>query len=320
MDATTRERVVRQLLDAHGSVLAASALRRAGLSSKDVRAVIAEGLLIRLRRDVLVEQQTWEASAPWERHALRARAWAGAMPTADLQPGGVALSHQSTLALHDVAVFAVDDLVHASRLQHGRGHRSDGLWVHSPVPLEHATLLDGMPVVPPALACLQVAAQHGVESGLVAADSAVRTGQATVGAMKALLPLACLKPGRPQARRVVELVDGRRESAGESRTAWLLHCLDLPRAIPQVEVRDPSGVLVARADFVLDGTRVVVEFDGRLKYHDHAALVAEKLREDRLRELGYEVVRLTWEDLDHPGRVRAKILAALARSQTRPAS
>lgn len=56
-----------------------------------------------------------------------------------------------------------------------------------------------------------------------------------------------------------------------------------------------------------------------VKYSSPEDLRAEKAREDRLREVGYEVVRLTWADLDHPERVRAKILAAFARSAVRSA-
>ncbi|MGI8946590.1 MAG: hypothetical protein ACR2FV_01125 [Ornithinimicrobium sp.] len=41
------------------------------------------------------------------------------------------------------------------------------------------------------------------------------------------------------------------------------------------------------------------------------------LSEDRLRELGYEVVRLTWQDLADPGGVHAKIRAAFARAAVR---
>lgn len=72
---------------------------------------------------------------------------------------------------------------------------------------------------------------------------------------------------------------------------------------------------MGRADFLV-GTRVLVEFDGRSKYgmdgrRSEDVLWAEKLREDRLRALGYIVVRLVWADLDRPQRVMARVLAAL---------
>ena len=60
----------------------------------------------------------------------------------------------------------------------------------------------------------------------------------------------------------------------------------------------------------------MVEFDGAVKYdgaEGREALVAEKKREDRIRELGYQVVRLTWAELADPHRLLARIRSALAR-------
>jgi hypothetical protein len=39
----------------------------------------------------------------------------------------------------------------------------------------------------------------------------------------------------------------------------------------------------------------------------------EKAREDRLRDLGWQVVRWLWEDLQHPERLRERLLRAFAR-------
>ena len=44
---------------------------------------------------------------------------------------------------------------------------------------------------------------------------------------------------------------------------------------------------------------------------------AEKQREDLLRSLGYEVVRLTWADLARPKRVEALIRSAMRRVEAR---
>ena len=62
----------------------------------------------------------------------------------------------------------------------------------------------------------------------------------------------------------------------------------------------------------MDGANVVVEFDGKVKYAagDPEVLWDEKRREDRLRRLGYVVVRITWADLERPGAVAAAVRAA----------
>jgi very-short-patch-repair endonuclease len=112
---------------------------------------------------------------------------------------------------------------------------------------------------------------------------------------------------------MLSLVDGRSESVGETRLRVLLRVAGI-RVEPQVTIRDIAGESVARVDFLVEGTRVVVEFDGKVKYSDGGAdaLFAEKRREDRLRRMGYVVVRVTWSDLDYPERIVAWIRQALA--------
>ncbi len=56
---------------------------------------------------------------------------------------------------------------------------------------------------------------------------------------------------------------------------------------------------------------VIGECDGLLKYSGSDALIQEKIREDRIRALGFIVVRWTWNDIiRHPGDVAAQIWRA----------
>ena len=75
--------------------------------------------------------------------------------------------------------------------------------------------------------------------------------------------------------------------------------------------------MLARVDFLVGG-HVIVEFDGAVKYKtgDGAVLFQEKQREDRLRELGFEVVRVIWSELDRPAEVIGRVQAALARTRS----
>jgi hypothetical protein len=60
----------------------------------------------------------------------------------------------------------------------------------------------------------------------------------------------------------------------------------------------------------------VVEFDGRQKYgSDNVDVVLrEKWREDAIRELGHQFVRVVWTDLKTPARTAARIRQAFARA------
>ncbi len=166
---------------------------------------------------------------------------------------------------------------------------------------------------------METAASGRLEGAVVAADVALAQGRCSVEDLHRLLEAAPPWTGRRRAAAMVRLVDPRSESVGESRLRLLMAGAGLS-ARSQVRVVD-NGSVVARVDFLV-GDRVVVEFDGAVKYAGDASgrtLFDEKRREDRLRELGFEVVRVTWSDLDHPERVLARIDAALARVASRPA-
>lgn len=299
-----------QLLAAHDGVVTSRELKASGVTSRQIADLVRRGTVERLRRDVLVDAEVWRAAPSWERHAPRAR---GVLRSLDPDRTGLlALSHHSALAFHGIALHGVDDLAHLVRVGPGRCYRSAGLQVHAPIDAEHVDVVDGYPAVRPAAAALLVAADHGPVSGLVAADSALRMGLCTRDDLSALLTWDRLRRGGSHVTTTVALADGRRESAGESRTAWALHLLGHDAAEPQAVIHNSWGEFVARVDFLLG--RVVIEFDGMGKYADRSSLHGEKRREDALRALGDEVVRLTWEDLDDLAVVKAKIAAALART------
>jgi very-short-patch-repair endonuclease len=92
--------------------------------------------------------------------------------------------------------------------------------------------------------------------------------------------------------------------------------LGLPAPELQAEIRDSGGRLVGRVDFLFRERRLIVEFDGKVKYEgaDGNALFREKCREDSLRSQGYQVVRLTWRDLHDPARIERLIKEAFART------
>lgn len=86
---------------------------------------------------------------------------------------------------------------------------------------------------------------------------------------------------------------------------------------------DDSGRFVARADFGWPKLRTLGEFDGRSKYlrlRDKGetieeAVIREKLREDRLRDLGWQVVRWIWAELFRPEVIAERLHRAFARGR-----
>ena len=166
-----------------------------------------------------------------------------------------------------------------------------------------------------ATSVVQLALDHGPVAGTVSADNAVHRGLVTIDALTTAGDLVASWPGSSRVRSMLAFVDGRSESVGETRCRIELVTHGIP-LVPQVPIRDRDGNVFARVDFVIEGYKVVVEFDGRVKYAegDKQVLWDEKRREDRLRALGYLVVRITWADLEHPGAAVAKVRRAMAQA------
>ncbi len=156
-----------------------------------------------------------------------------------------------------------------------------------------------------AVAIVHAGLVGGPETALVAGDAAVSRELVSPRQLEvaaADLPLGT--QGSAGVRRALADVDGRHESPGETLTARV--CRDLGYDLePQVWIGP------WRVDFIIRGTKVILEFDGAVKYDSKQDLLAEKRREDDLRRRGWVIVRLMWDDLHHPKRVRERIEAAL---------
>ncbi|KAB7745270.1 DUF559 domain-containing protein [Nostocoides sp. F2B08] len=153
----------------------------------------------------------------------------------------------------------------------------------------------------------------GIVPGVVTADAALNAKLLTRQELASVVERVSQWPHSNRASAMLSFCDGRRESVGESRTGVTLAFAGI-ELVPQVVITDEHGKFIARVDFLVKGTRVIVEFDGKVKYggDDGTALFEEKKREDRLRSLGYIVVRIVWADLETPGAVVAKVRRALA--------
>ena len=276
-----------------------------------------KGGVLRVGPSAYVDRTRYEAAWPQRRHEMATRAVVRTFG------GRVLASHYSALTLMSLPVFGVPlEHIHVARAADSQTRRRSGLTVHTAYGPNAGRLIGRTPSVGPALAILGAAMVCGIETGVVAADAALAAGKTTVNDLQTWLARLSRHPEVTQARQVVRLADARSESVGESRARLLLNALGF-RPTPQFEVRDPHGRLVGRVDFLLERERIIVEFDGLTKYagaNGREALAAEKSREDRLRALGYEFVRLTWADLSHPATVERLMRLALARASARRAS
>lgn len=285
--------------------------QRDGWSAHKLAAHVRRGAIIRLAKGRYVSAADFRTLKPERRHALRVEA---TLPTFSFP---VVASHYSALALYGLRVWRADlGRIHFARVAAGERYSRRGIAVHPRYGPADQVVIESLHAVHPTIAVLGAAMLCGVESGVIAADGALAVGLTTVDHLGEWTDRLSGWPMICRARRAVELADGRSESPGESRTRLILNALGLGPVEPQVEIFDEAG-LVGRVDFLLPRFRVVVEFDGMVKYGSddaRAVLVAEKSREDRLRALGFIVVRLVWRDLEVPGRVAAIVRKACGQA------
>ena len=290
----------------HGGIITRVHAQARHLSPALLRAAVGSGSLHRVRPGVCVTTQVWASAQPSERYTLTVRGLLLAHPT------WIASHHAALvelgLPLYDVDLDVVDVAapVRASKIR-------PGLLVHAALP-GHLDLANRTSVraVPVAAACVLTATVSGMEAGVVAMDAALHRGMTTKEQLTEGLSLPGARFGVGMARAAIAAADPASESPGESRTRLILVGAGLA-VRSQVTFTDTQGD-IGRVDFLV-GDDVIVEFDGLVKYDGadgKLELAREKAREDRLREAGFRVVRLTWADLRHPDRVVAKVRRALA--------
>lgn len=239
--------------------------------------------------------------------------------------GDTVLSHVAAAAWHNVDVLGqwpVEPTLTRHRPGGAGRMTAHGLYV-APMPAEHRHR-NGL-VSSPARTVIDCARVFGVASGLVTAESALRSGLERTK-FADVLTFCAGWPGIAHARRVVELADEWSETPIESLTR--LWCIErgLPAPQQQRSVWTLAGQFLAEVDFVWADYRTVLEMDGRKKYAGsladsstgRSALWHEKLREDRVRDAGLEVVRGYWSDVTGDGdELAARLARAFERGQRR---
>jgi very-short-patch-repair endonuclease len=294
-----------------------------GVSPDMIATQVAHGRLIHLRKGVFVSAEAWPRE-PADQHLVRAHAEQVANPDA-------VISHQSAAVLwglpspgfHDWHESTVSLTLPAAC----RGSRHRGAaWHIASLPAAHVTRdRDGYLATSLARTAIDLAAGLSLPEALVILDAAARqlvvsfvtdvrrgdyVNPRLIRAAREGLSEAVGRRWRRQLMSAIAYVQPCRESPAESLAAGHLHLSGLP--IPEFQAK----IVTSRGTFYPDcywrEAGLVGECDGKVKYAGRDDIVAEKRREQVLRDEGHRFVRwLGGEIMSTPSEVMSRIARAL---------
>lgn len=290
------------LANLHGGVFTRAQALAAGLGDRDLKMLLHDRHLRRLRHGCYTPRAAWDVLDPLGKHLLLARA------AVACQLGPVALTGVTAAVLHGLDVYDADlETVHLARLDNGSPRLQPGIRHHQ---LTHdigkdIAEQDGFLVVSPARTVWEVATTSTLEGGVCTADSALRRWPGLRDELLTIGGTFGRRPGSRTARLAVQLADGHSGSVGESVSRVLFYRHAIPCPELQHEVRLADGHLVAVTDFYWEAHHHVGEFDGKVKYTallregetPGDAVFREKQREDAVRGTALGMTRWTWLDL-----------------------
>lgn len=158
-----------------------------------------------------------------------------------------------------------------------------GLRVIRTEPVARPGTVRGLPVASVADVLLSLCRDLDDLDALQAVDAALHLELTTPDLLGDVAGLR--RRGAPRLRRVLELADGRSESAWETVLREFHRVVGAP-VTPQYEVFDASGFFVARGDLRLDGTKMLHEYDGEV-HRTGAQHLADLRRERHLTAAGW---------------------------------
>lgn len=297
-----------------------------GYTSAHVRHRVKTGVWVQLRRGILTTRQLHcrMSSTSQGRHWLEVVA---AITSLDAPAWA---SHGSARLLLGLPLLSRDGRTVTLTVEpaSGSSRRYDGMHVMpAGVPPQHRIEVDGLTCLSAGRTVLDTLRLRPLADGLIVADAAVRHERTNVEQLHALVRDCAGWPGNDVARSRLPLIDGRRESPLESRSAAFFVETGLPMPEPQVDIYDDWGLLLGRCDFLWRTRRVIGEADGRTKYEDdlpgsrprEQRVWAERLRHELFEGAGqYEVVRWTHDDVvRRPQWTRNRIARAFDRAAER---
>jgi hypothetical protein len=176
------------------------------------------------------------------------------------------------------------------------------------MPREQIRRRTGALVTSPEATAVRLAGLLPGDDAVVAVDRLIASGAVQLEPIRSLASSA-RGAGSARARKVCALADGLAESPPETRLRLLIGRSGLPAPVAQHRVWH-QGRIIARPDFAWPDRKVALEYDG-LWHAEDGQFASDRERLNLLREAGWLVIFVTAADMYRPGRVIARIAAAV---------
>lgn len=284
-----------------------------GYDDRTIAQCVRTGEWTRVRRGAYVAGDAWATLDPADRRTVVAKAALRAARCSAV------LSHTSAADAFGAAVWDLPEVIHLTRTDHRAGRAEAGIQQHrGALRVGDVTVRDGLMLTSGTRTALDITTIADVEHSLVPMDDLLHRGETTPELLEMGLRTQTFWPDTLHSDLIVRLSDGRSESPGETRSRYLCWAQGLPAPVPQFEIVDRSGRVIARVDLAWPELGVFLEFDGRVKYQRMLregetvsdAVLREKRREELICELtGWRCIRIVWADLYVPERTAARIRA-----------
>ena len=220
---------------------------------------------------------------------------------------GAAASHGTAAKLwgFSVSPSAIEITVHARREA-----PNPNIKVHRGI--VGAATVDGIPVTSAARTLLDIGDRVSIPVLESMVDDAITRRIASPASLEWELRMSGGR-GRPGSKAfrsaLAHLEDGHCESVLENKVLRILLKAGLPLPVRQFPIQTRTSVV--RVDFAYPDAKLAIEVDG-FKYHsDHGAFDNDRLRDARLKAVGWTAIRATTRFLEDPTDFIAAVTAHL---------
>lgn len=152
---------------------------------------------------------------------------------------------------------------------------------------------------------------------IILGDAMLNRGWTDVTELREFIARCRRRHGVRALRTAVPQMEPRAQSPGETRARLNLVSLGFPSPLCGVVIYDEMYGWVAEVDMVVEDPPVVFQYDGEPHWRSDAQRRSDVIRDESVRDLGWEVIVLTSRDNRDLDRLDRRVRAAFTRAQGR---